>query len=117
MKAAQLNLDVEAGATFRYPLELSNSDETPVDLTGVTARSHWRTSIDDPTVLLELTTENGRLVISGGVLTIVLFASETTAFTFTSAVYDLELVFPQAGEPDVVRLLKGKVKISREITR
>lgn len=121
MAAALLNLELEQGATFSKVLTWFQEDGiTPIDLTGATARSQWRTSIDDATTLLELTTENNRIKIDPtfGKITLHLTATETAALTFTAAVYDLEIQFAEvSGESYVYRLAKGKVKISKEVTR
>jgi hypothetical protein len=122
MAAAMINLELEAGATFTHEFQWMQQDgTTPVDLTGVTARSQWRTSIDDLTVQEELTTENGKIYITPllGKVVIHLTALQTSALALTSFVYDIELVYPVnlAGEVVVYRFVKGKVKVSKEVTR
>ena len=53
----------------------------PVDLTGVTARMQLREKLDSSVVLLELTTENGRIVVDDATKTITLniTAADTAA--------------------------------------
>ena len=123
MVAVTINLDdLEQGVTYDHDFQWLEADGiTPIDLTGCTARSEWRESIDSTGVLFSLTTENGRLRIDPilGKIAIHLTEPETKAFTFFAAVYDLEIVFPPLpnAEIPVVRFCKGKIKISREITR
>jgi hypothetical protein len=122
MAAAQIDLAIDQGSTWNQEIQWLQPDGiTPVDLSGCTARSQWRASIADTTVLEELTTENGKIVIDTtlGKITFHLSALQTAAITYTSAVYDLEIVWPVnlAGEVVVERIAKGKVKISLEITR
>lgn len=87
----------------------------PVPLIGYTARMQVREKIDSPTVLLELTTENGGIVIDTvmSTITIQAVAQQTEALTFTQAVYSLELV--QGLE--VVPFASGNILLVREVTR
>jgi hypothetical protein len=87
----------------------------PVDLAGVTARMQIREKLDSPEVIINLTTENGGIVIDNVDKTIALFISDTdtAAMTFTSAVYSLELV--KAG--DVIPFINGNVSLVKEVTR
>ena len=85
----------------------------PVDLTGATARMQIRAGLGGA-VLLELTTENGGLAITGpGTLTRTLSATETAALTWTDGVYDLEVEY---ADGTVQRYLQGTVTVSREVT-
>lgn len=88
---------------------------TPVDLTGFTARMHIRASETSPTVLETLTTENGKIAIDNTLktITLTLSATATAAYTWKSAVYDLELV-SLVGV--VTQLLKGPVTVEGEVT-
>lgn len=85
----------------------------PVDLAGATARMQVRAGIGGA-LLLELTTENGGLAITGpGTLTRTLSAAQTAALTWTEGVYDLEIEYPDG---TVQRYLQGAVTVSREVT-
>jgi hypothetical protein len=89
---------------------------TPHDLAGYTARMQIRAAIGASDVLLELTTENGRIAIDDAAkrIDLVVAAADTAAITWAGAVYDLELVSP-GGE--VLRPIFGKVTVSDEVTR
>lgn len=116
MTAAQHDIAIEQGATFRLNLVWKDSNDVPVDLTGYIARMQVRGSFSDANIQLNLTTENGAIVLGGAAGTIAV----TAAATFTddikirAGVYDLEL---QASDGTVTRLVQGKVKISPEVTR
>lgn len=85
----------------------------PVDLTGATARMQIRARIGGE-LLLELTTDNGGLAITGhGTLTRTLSAAQTAALTWTEGVYDLEIEY---ADGTVQRYLQGAVTVSREVT-
>jgi len=87
----------------------------PTNITGYTARMQIRESIDDVTEILELTDVAGLdLIVNGAQITITMTATETAAFTFDQAVYDLEMI---SGTGAVKRLLEGSVILSKEVTR
>lgn len=88
----------------------------PVDLTGYTARMQLRSKLEDTVILHEMTTENGGILINNASKTISLLisASSTANFTFTNAVYSLELV-SSGGE--VTPFLYGSVLVYKEVTR
>ena len=114
---AKLKLKIIQGATFRKPLEwLAPDKTTPIDLTGCMARMQVRSEIESATVLLELTTENGGIVIDGpaGKLTLHLSPPATAAISWESGVWDLEVVHPNG---DVTRLVQGSISVSPEVTR
>lgn len=109
------------GATFSKTLTWKtapdeDSPKTPVDLTGCTARMQVRAKIGATEVLLTLTTENGGITLGGtaGTIDLLIEAEDTAAITWTSGVYDLEIIFTNG---DVRRLLYGEVVVSREVTR
>ena len=114
---AKLKLKIIQGATFRKPLVwLAPDKTTPIDLTGCTARMQVRGEVESPTVLLELTTENDGIVIDGpaGKLTLHLSPAATTAISWESGVWDLEVAHPNG---DVTRLVQGSISVSPEVTR
>ena len=88
--------------------------DTPVDLTGYTARMSIKDKIGGA-VLHSLTTENGGIVIDPAAKTILLSipAATTEDFTWSRGVYDLEMVSP-AGK--VTRIISGRIALSREVT-
>jgi repressor of nif and glnA expression len=88
----------------------------PVNLTGFTARMQIRSDIDSQTVLAELTTANGGIVLDNTAKTITLTipATVTAAFTFTTAVYDLELI---SSGLQVTQFCGGILTLYKEVTR
>ena len=66
MAAGKLKLAIEQGATFRKLLTYkAGTPAVAVNLTGCTARMQIRSAITSPTVLVNLTTENGGIVLGG----------------------------------------------------
>ena len=89
---------------------------TPTDMTGYTARMQLRSKLDSTTVIEELTTENGKIVIDNVNKTIKLLISATTtaAYTFPSAVYSLELI---SSGGQVTPFANGIITLVKEVTR
>lgn len=87
----------------------------PVNLAGFTARMQIRQKLEDSTVVKELTTENGGIVIDNVTKTIALniSATDTAAFSFQTAVYSLELVNGAVVTP----FAGGNLTLIKEVTR
>lgn len=87
---------------------------SPQDLTGYTARM---TIKDAPggTALLELTTENVRIIIDAeaAIIELLISAEDTAAIDWWSGVYDLELV---SDSNVVTGLLTGAITVTEELT-
>lgn len=114
MLAGLLNLIIEQGSTFNLIMTYEDEAGSPINLTGMTARMQLRRQTGSADILLSLTTENGRIVITPLDGEIALFIDATdTALLTGSGQYDLELV----NGPVVNRLLEGTFKICNEVTR
>lgn len=109
-------LDFDSTASGAYVGGGTLTYYAPVDLTGYTARMHIRKSVSSAEILHLLTTENGKIQLTPaeGRIVLSVTATDTAALTFTSAVYDLELVSPSGY---VTRLLQGNVSLIKEVTR
>jgi hypothetical protein len=122
MTAATFDFKIEQGAKISKRFQYNDEDGTPVPLTGFSGRMQIRETQDDTTVLLELTTANGRIIFEaaaevgridwdvGATLT------ETGTLDWQSGVYDFE-IFEDADADNVIRLLEGKVTVDLEVTR
>ena len=113
------DLTVWLGSIFEHKIILKDAASTPLDLTGKTARMQIRKTKKAFSVIAELTTENGRIVLGGtdGSITITLDAIATTTLNNgkgLDAVYDIELV---TSSTVIDRVLEGKIKLDREVTR
>lgn len=114
--AAALNLPIiEKGATYRHKLVWNDTLGAPIDLTGATAKMQVRSSVTSPDILLELNTENTRIIITPltGTIELIVSAADTSALLGRGGSYDLEII--QAGA--TTRLIEGKIVFKDEVTR
>lgn len=88
---------------------------TPVDLDQYTGRMQIREKIDSEEIILELTSENSRIIVDNISKTIRLYidAVTTAELTFNTAVYSLELVRGVT----VLPFLSGNISLVKEVTR
>ncbi len=112
-------LTIIQGATFRAAW-IWKPGGVPMDFTGCKARMQVRSERESPDVLLELTTENGGIVLGQipGKIALYLGATRTASgvIYWESGVYDLEIEHP-AGPDDVTRFAEGSVAVRPEVTR
>lgn len=89
---------------------------TPIDLTGFTARMQIRAKLEDATVVHELTSENLGIALDNVTKTITLSipATTTAGFIFSTAVYSLELV---SSGGVVSPFCNGSLTLVKEVTR
>lgn len=128
MAAGKYHLILEQGATLNLEIQYKDSTNTPVDITGYTGRMQIRSDYADnnPITYITLSSSlaadgtglnfsgsNGNTPLSSGSIGIFISAASSSAFTFDTAKYDLELVSGSV----VTRLLQGDVKLLKEVTR
>ena len=110
-------LTIVQGATFRRRWTWKPGG-VPMDFTGCSARMQVRSDVDSPVVLIELTTENGGIVLGAepGSIDLYIGALQTEEIAWEGGVFDLEIQYA-SGPDDVDRLIAGSVAVSREVTR
>jgi len=115
MGAGTYHFSMEQGSTFNRSITYKDSNGSPIDLSGYTARMQLRRNIDDASAIIELTTSNGRISLGGsaGTVALTIAAADTAALAPIEGVYDLELVTGDTVE----KLLAGTFTIQREVTR
>lgn len=115
MAAGKYDLTIERGATLSLVVTYNDSSGDPNDLTSYTARLQIRRKVSDSNFLLELSTENGGIILGGALGTITLNASAaTTAELSGSGVYDLEII---SSGGVVTRVIEGAVYFKDNVTR
>lgn len=108
---------INQGATLRESWVWSAGDPAiPVNLIGCTARMQIRLNNKATTVMANLTTENGGIILGGatGSVTLLINAVATDKFSWETGVYDVEVAFPDG---IVTRLTEGTVTVSSGVTR
>ena len=126
MAAGRYSFTLEEGATLNLQINWSDGDGNPVDLTDYHSRMHIRPEVHSPTILLSLSSSlaedgtgiilsgsNGTTPLSSGSIAIYISAAASEGLNFNDAYYDLEMV----KNDFVVRLLEGRVKLSKNVTR
>lgn len=108
MAAGKYNFKVDQGASFTLPITWKDSGDSPIDLTGYTAK--FTILDEDYNALLELTDGSG-ITLGGaaGTISVALTAAQTAAFTFVSARYVLEVAISGTE----THLLRGVVEVNR----
>jgi hypothetical protein len=118
MKPAVINLTIYQGSTFSQKFKWKTGNPaTPVNLAGYTARMQIREKIKSPNYIINLTTENGGIVITNaanGEFSVEIPATVTASMNFKVGVYDLEFV---SSGGIVERLFQGTITLSPEVTR
>ena len=126
MSAGKYTFIVEQGATTDFEIKWTDVNGSKVDLTGYEARMQIRSDYGSSGTLfaalsstlesdgsgLNLSGSNGTTPLSSGSIGVFISATTSSAFTFTEARYDLEMVSASV----VTRLLEGKIKLSKEVT-
>jgi hypothetical protein len=117
IRPLKTTLRVTQGASFRIPVDLDNG-LLPYDLAGCTCRLQARAGIADSntTVLIDLTTENGGILIDSvvnGRVWIEIQEEVTALFTWRAAKFELTTRTPT---DDTVVILKGDIRVTPRIT-
>lgn len=113
MLAGTYNIVCEQGATFNREITVVNADGSIPDYGTSTARMQVRPTVDSATIVISLTTENGRITLLNNKITLDITADDTTLLAQGTYKYDLEVVTGA----DVIRLIQGDFKVSPEVTR
>ena len=120
MAAGIYNFTIEQGTTFIRVFKYKDSNGNPIDLSTATSlRMQIRESINS-SIISEFTSASGQFIISSSVgttekdqFTLLISAATSSDYTFDRAVYDVEL----DSNGITTRLLQGKIKLSKEVTR
>jgi hypothetical protein len=130
MAAGKYNFTIEQGATVDFEIQYKDSNNNPVDLTGYSGRMMIRSNFADntPTTYLTLSSslnsDGTGLNFNGsrsskpptsGSIGIYIAACTSSALTFVTARYDLE-IYSGSNCPYTVRLLEGQVNLSKQVT-
>jgi hypothetical protein len=126
MAAGRYSFVLEQGATFNIQLDWKDGNNNPIDLTGYHARMQLRPTVESSDVILSLSSSldvsgsgiflsgsTNDLPLTSGSVAIYISADTSENLDFNEAYYDLEMV----NGANVTRLIEGKVKLSKNVTR
>jgi hypothetical protein len=116
MNSAKYNMICPQGSTFVKELTWKIED-TPVNLSGYSARMQVREKYSTPYTTIDLNSEeDGGISLGEESGTILIYInSEITESTFAKEyVYDLKIIDPSG---DVFRIIEGKFIVTPEVTR
>ena len=128
MAAGKYSFIIEQGSTLNLEVQYKDSTGTPVNLSGYSAKMQIKSGYADnsPTTYITLSSSlapdstglnlsgsTGNTPLASGSIGIYISAVSSSAFTFNTARYDLEIVSGSV----VTRLLEGQVSLSKEVTR
>ena len=129
MAAGKYSFVIEQGATVDFEIQYKDSNNTPINLSGYSARMQLRPTVDSNTVYLTLSSSlnvdgtglnmsgsNGTTPLSSGSIGIYVSSCTSSLLSFDTAYYDLE-IYSGSNCPYTVRLLEGQVRLSKEVTR
>lgn len=125
MAASKYDFAIEQGTSFKISLIYKDNNGNPINLTNWCARLIWKTgnNITQTFSSDNIDYSNYKFIIDeiAGKLTLMIPASTTNNFTFTSAKYDLELQSPDnlydGGGRFTIRLLYGTVSIVKRFSQ
>ena len=126
MAAGRYSFVIEQGATTNIQINWTDASGSAIDLSGYHSRMQIRPSVHSDTIYLSLSSSleadgtginlsgsNFETPLQSGSMAIYISADTTTDLDFNEAYYDLEMVNGSV----VTRLLEGKVKLSKNVTR
>ena len=134
MAAGIYDFTIEQGSTVDFEVNYKDSNGNPIDLTGCWGAMQIKSNYADnkPTTYVTLTTDlrpdktglsfNGSISKNpvpptSGSIGVYISACSSSLLNFNNAKYDLEIYSGDPECPVVLRLLEGKVRLNKEVTR
>jgi hypothetical protein len=126
MAAGKYSFIIEQGATTNLNVQWTDASGSAVDLTGYQAKMQIRPTIEGSDVYISLSSSlqpdgtglnlngsDGETSLTSGSIGIYISAYSSSLLNFNEAFYDLEMI----NGIEVTRLLEGKVRLSKNVTR
>jgi hypothetical protein len=127
MAAGRYSFVIEQGATTNINVQWKDADDNPISLEGCHAKMQIRPEILSNTSLITLSSSyfdvcgtglnlsgsDGVTPVQSGSIGIIISAYSSSLLDFGDAYYDLEII----NGCEVTRLLEGRVKLSKNVTR
>jgi hypothetical protein len=131
MSAGRYSFIIEQGTTVNFEIQYSDASGKPIDLTGYNGKMQLKSNYADnsPTIYLTLSSSlnsdgtglnfsgsSGTKPPTSGSIGIYISSCTSSGLMFDTAFYDLE-IYSGSNCPYTVRVLEGKVTLSKEVTR
>ncbi len=115
MKPGRFNFSIIQGDTFKTAPSWKINGSY-VNVTGYSANMQVRQATTSSSVIVELSSDNGRIVVGGidGTFTMTLTSAETDVIPVGSYIYDFDITSPTG---DVYTLLSGGFTVNPQVTR
>lgn len=132
MAAGSYDFTIEQGSTVDFRIEYRDSNNNPIDLTAYEARMQIRPTITDSNVYATLSSSlspdgtglnltpysaSVQLPAASGSIGVFISAASSSLFTFDQAYYDIEIASGSGYNEYVRRILSGRVKLIKNVTR
>jgi hypothetical protein len=127
MAAGRYSFVIEQGATTNINVQWNDADDNPISLEGCHAKMQIRPEVFSDVALITLSSSyfdacgtglnlsgsDGVTPVQSGSIGIIISAYSSSLLDFGDAYYDLEII----NGCEVTRLLEGRVKLSKNVTR
>ena len=113
MTALHYTVKLNQGETSSLIFPILDEFGAPVTVTGWTAKAQVRSAPGNPTVLYEWSATAGNITVTGTTVTLRVPAADSSAWTWTTADYDLKLTDLNG---NVYRIAEGQVVVDPAIT-
>ena len=108
--ATKANLIIDQGSTFTVTIDLTDEDDTPIDLTGYTGVSQIRKTFTSLTSIAFTVSINAPT----GAITLSLTPQQTAGLVAGRYVYDVELT---SSGGTVTRVVEGIATVNPQVTK
>lgn len=117
METVKLDLEIRKGTTKRLTFQwLNTKTQVPYVLTGCVIKLQVRDYANAPSVILELSTTNGYITITDGLLgkwSVHFPRALTEALTQNAGVYDIDILYPSN---DLKTPVEGVISFKQGVT-
>ena len=107
----EYNFSIDKGTDFERQVKWKNQDGTYVDFTGYLIKIPIRALTKKGDLFIELSNDNGKIIINKETITIVLNDAETLLFKDYTYYYNLDITKDNI----TTRLLEGKISINENV--
>jgi hypothetical protein len=109
--AIYANLTVDQGSSFESTIDITDSENNPVNLTGYTFRGQIRKTYAS-TTSVSFTIASS--TPTGGSINLVLSATQTSGIKAGRYLYDVEII---SSTNIVTRVIEGQIEVTPRVTR